>query len=385
MLLVNEQMTVVRANETIRHLSGKDYREIIGKEPCEALSCMYCGNLPDCRRGAREEEECSLRTMIQASLESEKPIRGLEIRPALNDNGETVLPWLLASVEPVSIDSGKHVVVAIDDITDRRRAEEELREAVEMKSQFVSTISHELRTPLTSINEAVTILLNEEAGKINKDQMHFLDVARRNIERLGRLINDVLDFQRLDAGKMTFNMQEGALDRVVEEAYHTMLPFASKRGVHLSAEIEPHLPFIPLDGDRIVQVVTNLLSNAIKFTPEGGDIRVCVGRRDDHLQVKISDTGMGIPREALPRIFERFYRVPRPGKEIKGTGLGLAIVTKIVAAHGGRIDVESEPNKGATFTVSLPIRPHAMATPLTPQADQHLEATLRQNVRGHEA
>ena len=385
MLLVNEQMTVVRANETIRHLSGKDYREIIGKEPCEALGCVYCAHASDCRQISGADDECSLKTMIQLSLESDKPIRGLEIRPAFNDNGEMVEPWLLVSVEPVNIDSGRHVVVAIDDITDRRRAEEELTEAAEMKSQFVSTISHELRTPLTSINEAVTIMLSGEAGRVNKDQAHFLGIAKRNIERLGRLINDVLDFQRLDAGKMTFNMQEGALDRVVEEAYHTMLPFAGKRGVHLSAEIDPHLPPVAFDSDRIVQVVTNLLSNAIKFTPEGGEIRLSVGRRDERLLIKVSDTGMGIPREALPRIFERFYRVHRPGKEIKGTGLGLAIVSKIVAAHGGRIDVESEPNKGTTFTVSLPIQPCAMATPLTPQADEHLEATLRQDVRGQEA
>lgn len=378
MLLVNGGMTVVRANDTIRHISGRDYREIIGKAPCEALSCAHCTDAADCHVDADREEECSLHTMIQVSFESGKPIRSLEIRPALNYNGEILQPWLLVSVEPVTIDSGRHVLVSIDDITDRKRAEEELREAVEMKSQFVSTISHELRTPLTSIKEAVTIVLSGEAGRINNDQVHFLDIAKRNIERLGRLINDVLDFQRLDAGKMTFNIQAGALDRTIEDAYNTMQPFAGKRGVHLSAEIEPNLPPIGFDSDRIVQVVTNLISNAIKFTPEGGDIRVSVHRRDEYLQIKVSDTGLGIPREALPRIFERFYRVHRPGKEIKGTGLGLAIVSRIVTGHGGRIDVESEPNKGTTFTVSLPIERCEIPGSLSQQADQQLEDALNE-------
>jgi PAS domain S-box-containing protein len=376
MLLVNEKMTVVRANETIRHISGRDYADIIGKTPCEALNCMRRTGLPACRAGC-SEEECSLRTIVQTSLESERPIRRLEIRPTLSDNGEGYMPWLLVSVEPVCIDSVRHVVIAIDDITDRKRAEEELKEAMEMKSQFVSTVSHELRTPLTSMREAVTIVLGGEAGRINRDQARFLTVAKRNIERLGRLIDDILDFQKLDAGKMTFNMQPGALERTIEEAYTTMQPFASKRGVHLSLDVEPNLPPIVFDGDRIVQVVINLVSNAIKFTPEGGDIRVSVYHQGEHLLVRVSDTGLGIPREALPRVFERFYRVHRPGKEIQGTGLGLPIASKIVTGHGGRIDVESEPEKGTTFTVWLPIAHTGIVETLPPQLDEHLETTLR--------
>lgn len=379
MLLVDEDLAVVRANDAIRHLSGRNYHEIIGKKPCEALSCTRCADGPDCRASADGDGECSLRTMVQMTFESGRPIRGLEIRPSLDDHGQTRLPWLLVSVEPVSIDSGRHVVVAIDDITDRKRAEEELKEAVEMKSQFVSTVSHELRTPMTSIKEAVTIVLNGEAGRIKKDQAHFLDIAKRNIERLSRLIDDVLDFQRLDAGKMTFHMQEGAVDKTIEDAYNTMQPFAAKRGIHLAAEIEPGLPPVAFDSDRIVQVVTNLVSNAIKFTPEGGDIRVRVCCQDEQIRIQVSDTGLGIPREALPRVFERFYRVRRPGKEIPGTGLGLAIVSRIVTGHGGRIDVESKPNEGTTFTVSLPLRQPNAPDLLPEQVDEHLEATLQKN------
>ncbi|MHC4519966.1 MAG: PAS domain S-box protein, partial [Planctomycetota bacterium] len=294
MLLLDEHMVVSRANETIRHMSGKEYREIIGKGPCEALACArFDGSdqMWDC-------DECSLQTMIQVVLESGKPIRGLEIRPVLSDNGETLRPWLLVSVEPLSIDSGRHVVVALDDITNRKRAEEELREAVEMKSQFISTVSHELRTPLTSIQEAVIILLGEVAGSINEDQRHFLDIAKRNIDRLSRLIDSVLDFQKLKEGKMRYDIKENDIRKTVEDACITMRPYAQKRGVHLSVDYEPDLPEIAFDADRIIQVVTNLVSNGIKFTPEGGDITVSVQRRSEHIAIRISDTGLGIPKEA---------------------------------------------------------------------------------------
>jgi len=314
--------------------------------------------------------------MIEVVLESDKPIRGLEIRPVLNDNGETIRPWLLVSVEPLNIDSGKHVVVALDDITDRKHAEGEFREAVEMKSQFVSTVSHELRTPLTSRREAVNIVLDEVAGRINKDQRRFLDLAKRNIDRLSRLIDDILDFQKLNAGKMRLDVQENAIEKTIEEACSTMHPYAQKRGVHLSCDFQPNLSKIPFDADRIVQVVTNLVSNGIKFTPEGGRISVSVERRQEHVAIRVRDTGFGIPKEALPKIFERFYRVHRPGKEIKGTGLGLAIVNKIVTAHSGRIDVESELDKGTTFTVLLPLTSKRHVDSLAERVDEHLETTL---------
>lgn len=372
MLLINEDIIVERANETVRHMSGKDYHDIINHSPCLALGCTRFEESARCG-GC---DECALGTMIELVLESGKSIRGLEIRPVVSDNGEAARPWYLVSVEPLSIDSGRHVVVALDDITDRKHAEEELRDAVEMKSQFVSTVSHELRTPLTSMREAVIILLDEVAGRINKDQRHFLDIAKRNIDRLSRLINDVLDFQKLNAGKMKFTLERNAIARTIEDGFNTMQPFAQKRAVHLSLDMQPSLPDVMFDSDKIVQVITNLISNAIKFTPEGGHISVSVRKEEENLAIRVSDTGFGIPKESLPKIFERFYRVRRPGKEIKGTGLGLAIVNKIVAGHGGRIDVESTLNKGTTFTVLLPFNAPAGSGPLSDEMDENLESTL---------
>jgi len=264
----------------------------------------------------------------------------------------------------------------ITDITERRRAERELEETMEIRSQFISTVSHELRTPLTSMKEAIVIVADEIAGKINKDQKRFLDIAKRNIERLSRLINEVLDFQKLSANKMKFHIQENSINEVVKDAYHTMGPHAKQKKVDLSIELDGNLPKVCFDSDRMIQVVINLLSNAIKFTPENGRICVRTKQQGEDLAIQVSDTGPGIPKEALPKLFEQFYRVHRPNEQIKGTGLGLAIVKKIVEAHSGRVSVDSEVDKGTTFTVFLPLtaQPHTEASP--EKADQLLESVV---------
>ncbi|MBN2133333.1 MAG: PocR ligand-binding domain-containing protein, partial [Sedimentisphaerales bacterium] len=380
MLLVNEHHAVVRANDAVRQMSGQEYQEILGQDVCRALACARRPPAPD--EPGSSCQECSLGRFIRATLESGTPVHGVEARPVLNDNGEHVRPWLSVSVVPVDIDGGQHVVVALHDITGRKRAEAELRETMDLKSQFISTVSHELRTPLTAIREAIIIVADEVAGKLKKDQKHFLGIARRNVDRLARLIDDVLDFQKLSAGKMEFQKQPHSVAQTVEDAYTTMSPHARKKKVHLSSDIEAGLPPAVYDSDRIMQVLTNLVSNAIKFTPEGGTVSLSARRAHDNLVLQISDSGMGIPKEALPKIFNRFYRVHRPGREIKGTGLGLAIVHKIVTGHGGRIDVESEVDKGTTFRVTLPLTARRPGDEPHWQADEHLETMLAEPFEG---
>jgi len=374
MLLVNERLRVVRANDTIRQMSHKGYPDLIHTDICQALACVHSAQLGDSADPWPGCDGCSLRRMVQTALASGTVVRDIEIRPTLRREGER--PWLSLAVEPVQTDGQRHVVVALLDVTERKRAEEELKETMEMKAQFISTVSHELRTPLTSMKEAVIIVLDGLAGKINKDQKHFLDIAKRNIDRLARLIDDVLDFQKLSAGKMKFDLQQRNLATTAEEAYTTMRPQASKSGVDLALDVEPNLPGAIYDNDRILQALINLLSNAIKFTPTGGRVLLSACRREEHLVVKVADTGLGIPKEELPKIFDRFYRVHRPGREIKGTGLGLAIVSRIVAGHGGRIEVESELDKGTTFTVLLPLTPPGAPAALSERMDRSLENTL---------
>jgi PAS domain S-box-containing protein len=380
MLLVDQQMRVVRANDTIRQISGKTYPDVIGHDACAALGCRRSS---DALRGA-DCPNCLFRSKVRTVLASGEPVRGLEVQPRRNHEGDqapTPTPsgaaaWLSLSVEPVNVDGAKHVVAALNDVTDRKRAEEQLKDTMEMKSQFISTVSHELRTPMTAMQEAVIIVLDEIAGKLNKDQKHFLDIAKRNLDRLSRLIDDVLDFQKLNAGQMKFHLQANDVAAVVKEAYATMQPHAAKSKVALALEVEPHLPAVVYDADRILQALINLISNAIKFTAEGGRVLVAAHRRQEHLVLQVSDTGYGIPQEDLPKLFHQFFRVHRPGKEIKGTGLGLAIVSKIVAGHGGRIEVESELDKGTTFTVVLPLTPPHPEGETFDGLDRHLEDVL---------
>lgn len=275
---------------------------------------------------------------------------------------------------------GRRLIQAIaNDITERKRAEEKLKETMELKSQFISTVSHELRTPLTCIKGAVEAVLEGVAGQINDKQRHFLDIVKRNIERLSMLINDVLDFQRLESGRSKIDIKENDIREVVKSIDETMSLAAKQKGLNFAMELDGNLPRAWFDSNKIIQVLTNLIGNAIKFTPIGGSVTVSILRQGDEMLLRIRDTGMGIPKEDLPKIFDRFYRVPRPGKEIQGTGLGLSIVQKIVDLHRGRIEVESEPEKGTTFTIFMPLDarvPHEM---LPEQADKIIETHLVNN------
>jgi signal transduction histidine kinase/DNA-binding response OmpR family regulator len=379
MLLVDEDLIVRRANEAIRQMVKRDYLEILNLRIGQALKCINstcsekgCGHSQAC-------QTCPLVKAIESAFESQQPIRKVEFRPTLKANSEEITPWLSVCAVPTEIDDRKHVVVVIDDITARKETEGKLKETMEMKSQFISTVSHELRTPLTCIKEGVSIVLDGVVGEINEKQKNFLDLTSRNISRLAMLINDVLDFQRLDAGKMKLNLQENNVRQIAEETYETMMLSAKNKKLEFSLELDENLPKVTLDGERIIQVLTNLVGNAIKFTPQGGCVRLGFQRQNDELVIRISDTGVGIPKEDLPKIFEQFYRVQRQGEEIKGTGLGLAIVKKIVLLHGGRIEVESEPNRGSTFSVFLPLTDGNIPQPLPEQVDKLLESNFGGN------
>ncbi len=379
MLLVDENIIVKRVNDAIRQMVRAGYSQIINRRVGGALSCINstynekgCGYSPACGK-------CLLRKTIKGVLDSQQAVHGVEFQPTLKADNKEITPWLCISAEPVVIDGHKHVVIAVDDITDRKLAEEKLKEAMELKSQFVSTVSHELRTPLANMKEAIGIVLDGEAGEINDEQRNFLDIAKRNVDRLARLINDVLDFQKLEAGRMKLNMQANDINKIVEEVHETMDLSTKEKGVDFSIELDDNLPKASFDKDKIIQVLTNLVSNAIKFTPKKGQVSVAVRCRNEELVICVSDTGMGIPKEALPKIFGRFYRVHRPGKQIQGTGLGLAIVKKIVMMHDGRIEVESEVDRGTTFTVFLPLTTKAEKERLPAKKDEHLESTLVNN------
>ncbi|HEV8432810.1 MAG TPA: ATP-binding protein [Thermoanaerobaculia bacterium] len=239
------------------------------------------------------------------------------------------------------------VVVTFRDISERLAMEK-------MKDEFVSTVSHELRTPLTSIRGALGLLGSGLLGNVDQRAQRMLDIAVSNTDRLVRLINDILDLERIDSGRVDLN--RGMVDSgdLMIEATEGIQDFAERAGVTVIAD-PSHLS-LWADHDRIIQTLTNLLSNAVKFSPSGTTILLNGSARDGMYTFAIEDEGRGIPKEHLETIFERFQQVDASdSREKGGTGLGLAICRSIVAAHGGRIWAESEEGKGTTFCFTIPL------------------------------
>ncbi len=259
-----------------------------------------------------------------------------------------------------TVDNQKVIQCNIRDITERKRKEkeieEELMETMKMKSDFTSMVSHELRSPLGVIKEGINLVLEGLAGNINDEQRDLLDTAKRNTDRLGRLINNVLDFQKMDSGKMGFDIRENDINEVVLEVNKAMSLVAKEKGLDLAVDVDDSIPKIRFDRDKIIQVLTNLVSNAIKYT-EKGNITISTKQEDNTVHVIVQDTGMGIKAEDMQKLFQAFEQLDsRRDKKKGGTGLGLAISKEIILAHKGKIWAESEAGKGSSFHFILPIK-----------------------------
>jgi PAS domain S-box-containing protein len=230
------------------------------------------------------------------------------------------------------------------------------REIDRLKADFISSVSHELRTPLTSIKAYTETILCDE-NMPPETQREFLQIIDEESDRLTKLINGILEISRIESGTIEIVQEPVNINALMSRVVLDMEAFAKKKDVNLNTDIEPNLPELIGDENKIQSMISNLINNAVKFTPEHGTVSVSVNKDNDRLRMVVSDTGMGIPASDLPKIFGRFYRVHRPGKQIQGTGLGLAIVKEIVVRHNGTIQVESEPDQGTTFTVFLPLVP----------------------------
>jgi signal transduction histidine kinase len=234
----------------------------------------------------------------------------------------------------------------------------QLRELDRMKDQLVGSVSHELRTPLTSIGGYTEMLIGEEFGALNGDQMSFATTIERNCRRLNRLIDDILFVSRVDAGRLSLERSWVDINEVAGASVIAALPRAAQGQVTLDLAVDEGLPELWSDPTRLTQMFDNLISNAVKFTPPNGTIWVRLGSTGDVVHVEVEDTGMGIPPEEIDRLFERFFRTSTVG-EVAGTGLGLSIVKSIVEVHDGTISVSSTEGVGTTFRVELPARPRS--------------------------
>jgi signal transduction histidine kinase len=233
-----------------------------------------------------------------------------------------------------------------------------LQAMYEAQKAFTSTVSHELRTPLASIKMAIDMVIGGTAGALNDQQTRFLGKAKDNVDRLNRLINDILDLTKLESGRMPLKLEKANIHDVIQETVEIQGGVAGGKGLYLKAELAGDVPPFPFDKDRMIQVLSNLVSNALKFTDKGG-ITVATSFLADKGQVRISvrDTGPGIRQEDIPKLFQKFQQLGDAGeRKTGGTGLGLAISAEIVHRHGGEIWVESTYGAGSSFNITLNVQ-----------------------------
>jgi signal transduction histidine kinase len=242
------------------------------------------------------------------------------------------------------------VLAIVRNITDRKNIER-------MKNEFISTVSHELRTPLTSICGALGLIVGGIAGEIPPKALLMVEIASKNSERLIRLINDILDIDKIESGKMVFNFQLVELMPLLEHVIDMNRAYGHQFDITFKLESQLAGAWVYADSDRLIQALTNLLSNAAKFSPIGAQVLVSLTRRSEMLRIAIQDRGPGIPEAFRARLFQRFAQADASDARQKGgTGLGLSITKAIVEKLGGQIDVMILPEAGSLFFIDLPER-----------------------------
>lgn len=268
-------------------------------------------------------------------------------QPIVRRRGERMLSALVSPLVGSQPGDGG-VVWVVRDVTELARVDE-------MKSEFISIVSHELRTPLTAIKGFTDLILEGDVGEVTEEQREFLEIVQSNSDRLVALINDMLDISRIEAGRITLNLDQVDLAHAIDNVVTSFRPTLEAKRMSLQTELADDARQVMADEARLGQILQNLISNACKYTPAGGWVTVRAVRVGRQVAASVSDTGIGMPADALPRVFSKFYRVDQAGASgISGTGLGLAITKSLVELHGGRITIASKPNTGTTVRFTLP-------------------------------
>ena len=279
-----------------------------------------------------------------------------------SESAGAVLPWAVDGSRrafrvrstPMHDADGRLVgaVTLLEDIT-------HLSEISRLKSEFIAAASHELRTPLTSVQMGIHLLLEDAAGPLSDRQQEILQVCRDDTARLDRLMRELLDLSKIESGGATTERVPARPSVLVGDVVEALRLQVEARGIRIDVDAPPDLPPVLVDRGQIERVITNLVTNASRATSEGGRISVSAVARGRDVAISVADTGVGIPRDYLAKIFEPFVRVPdTPGG---GAGLGLTISRRIIEAHGGQLSVQSEPGKGSTFTFTIPMAEEAHA------------------------
>jgi len=338
---------LIRANE-------ERIRSVIENLPVGVVTTDSSGKVESINRMTSEMFLVSAEDMINQPVsklfeEEDSSVKDLQAGKTLEQigkksNGET-FPVELTTAEYNGFE-GNRLLIHIKDITERREIEK-------LKQEFIAMISHDLRTPLTSIGGTLTLIQEGIYGEISEGGTKRVVDAQRNVERLINLVSDLLDLEKLEAGKLTMELEPCDVHEIIESSVGSVKSYAEQKGVSL--HVDSPGAAITADSDRLVQVLVNLISNAVKFSPVGGNVYVSSSASNGHVSMFVKDEGRGIPKEFQDSIFEKFQQVAvSDGKRSMGSGLGLAICKAIVESHNGQIGVESDGATGSTFWIKLP-------------------------------
>ena len=286
------------------------------------------------------------RPRVQETLQEHARLSGLEgyfMAP-----GHELVPFLLHGLKLDNYGNEPVVWLITEDISERKKVDH-------LKNEFISTVSHELRTPLTSISGSLGLLANNAVGELPEKASKLAHIAYRNSQQLTFLINDLLDMEKLVAGKMPFRSEHHVLQNLVHESVENIATFAQQRDIHLQVSELPAVT-VHVDRQRLNQAITNLLSNAIKFSPAGSSVDIFASQRGKSVRLCIRDHGEGVAPHFREHIFQKFSQADASDRRaIGGTGLGLAITRELMTRMKGTVDYESVPGEGATFWLELPV------------------------------
>ena len=328
-MVLDSQNRIEGLNKGMAEMIGREYADIVGKTPIEAFRNIA---LQDALNRFRQAGEIVLEEIT------------------LGDENPMILDVNISAVKSLPGQDPKTMIV-FHNVTRLKKLEQ-------VRADFVANVTHEIKTPLTAIIGFVETLQQGAIDDRVKAQK-FLLTIHENAQRLNRLVDDLLTLSSIELGETELHLEGLALEDVFETALTLISPRAALKNVRIQRDVQPGLPMVRADRDRLVQILVNVLDNAVKFTPEGGSVSITASPEvQGSVVIKITDTGIGISKSELPRLGERFYRIDKTrSREMGGTGLGLSIVKHLMKAHEGSMEIESTLGKGTTVSLHFPVSP----------------------------